>query len=58
MICLFNLVLNYLLLKTFVELLGWHAVIAQVITVLLVVAFSYIAQRNFSFQSKKKQTNC
>jgi putative flippase GtrA len=58
MICLFNLVLNYLLLKTFVELLEWHAVIAQVITVLFVVAFSYIAQRNFSFQSNKKQTNC
>lgn len=58
MICLFNLFLNYLLLKIFVELLAWHAVIAQFMTVLMVVAFSFVAQRNFSFQSKGKQTNC
>lgn len=50
--------LNYLLLKIFVELLAWHAVIAQFMTVLMVVAFSFVAQRNFSFQSKGKQTNC
>ncbi len=58
MVCLFNLVLNYLLLKTFVEIIGWQAVFSQFITVVLVVAFSYVAQRNFSFKSRKNQTNC
>jgi len=58
MICLFNLFLNYLLLKILVELLNWQALIAQITTVLIVVTFSYVAQRNFSFKSKKKQTNC
>jgi putative flippase GtrA len=46
------------LLKTFVEVLNWQAIFSQLITVLLVVAFSYIAQRNFSFRSQKNQTNC
>jgi putative flippase GtrA len=58
LVCLFNLALNYILLKTFVEVLNWQAIFSQLITVLLVVAFSYIAQRNFSFRSQKNQTNC
>jgi hypothetical protein len=58
LVCLFNLALNYILLKTFVEVLNWQAIFSQLITVILVVAFSYIAQRNFSFRSQKNQTNC
>lgn len=51
MICLFNLVLNYILLKVFVEKFNIYPVIAQIITIALVVAFSYVAQRNFSFKA-------
>ncbi len=50
MICLFNLVLNYLFLKIFVEVLHIYPVLAQVFTVAIVVVFSYLAQRNFSFK--------
>ncbi len=51
MICLFNLVLNYILLKVFVEKFNIYPVIAQVFTIAIVVAFSYVAQRNFSFKA-------
>ncbi len=51
MICLFNLVLNYILLKVFVEKFNIYPVLAQVITIAIVVMFSYIAQRNFSFKA-------
>ena len=51
MICLFNLVLNYLFLKIFVEVLHIYPVLAQVFTIAIVVVFSYLAQRNFSFKA-------
>lgn len=51
MICMFNLVLNYILLKVFVEKFTIYPVLAQVITIAIVVIFSYIAQRNFSFKA-------
>lgn len=54
MICLFNLALNYILLKLLVEKFGVHAVSAQLITVIVVVLFSYLAQRNFSFKVKER----
>ena len=51
MICLFNFVLNYLLLKVFVERFNIYPVFAQVITLAIVIIFSYLAQRNFSFKA-------
>lgn len=51
MICLFNLALNYMLLKIFVEYFHVYAVIAQIFTTCIVVVFSYLAQRNFSFKA-------
>ena len=54
MVCLFNLLLNYLLLKLLVERFDLFPVLAQVITVFLVVSFSYLAQRNFSFKASAK----
>lgn len=50
MICMFNLALNYILLKVFVEQFHIYPVIAQVVTTCIVIIFSYIAQRNFSFK--------
>jgi putative flippase GtrA len=51
MICLFNLALNFILLKIFVERFHIYAVIAQVLTTTIVIVFSYLAQRHFSFRS-------
>ncbi|MBL7747093.1 MAG: GtrA family protein [Chitinophagaceae bacterium] len=51
MVCLFNLLLNYLLLKVFVERLRIYPVAAQILTICIVVVFSYLAQRNFSFKA-------
>lgn len=51
MICMFNLVLNYILLKLFVEKFNIYPVAAQVLTISIVIVFSYIAQRNFSFKA-------
>ena len=51
MICLFNLVLNYILLKILVERAHVYPVFAQVLTTSIVILFSYLAQRHFSFKS-------
>lgn len=53
LICLFNLGLNYLPLKILVEKFHIYPVIAQVLTICVVVVFSYIAQRNFSFKASE-----
>lgn len=47
------LVLNYVLLKTFVEVLGWYPTPSMILNTILVVSFSYISQRYFSFRTKK-----
>jgi putative flippase GtrA len=47
------LLLNYVLLKTFVEVLGWYPTLSQIINTVFVVAFSYLSQKHFSFKSKK-----
>jgi putative flippase GtrA len=51
MICLFNLALNYILLKILVERVHVYPVIAQILTTSIVILFSYLAQRHFSFKS-------
>lgn len=53
MVVLGCLLLNYLLLKFFVELGGWYPTLAKIATSVFVVAFSYFSQKNFTF--KKKQ---
>ncbi|MFN4313364.1 MAG: GtrA family protein [Chitinophagaceae bacterium] len=50
MICVFNLALNYILLKILVEYFQIYPVLAQIITTTVVVLFSYLAQRHFSFR--------
>jgi len=52
-ICVFNLAINYLLLKIFVEQFHVYPVLAQVITTTIVILFSYVAQRNFSFRAAR-----
>ncbi|ADY50983.1 hypothetical protein Pedsa_0401 [Pseudopedobacter saltans DSM 12145] len=50
MICI---LLNYMFMKLFVEHLHWYPTISFIITNVLVTAFSYLSQRNFSFRQKK-----
>ena len=48
----FNLLLNYGLLKLFVELLHQDALLSQLITTCIVITISYLSQRHFSFKVK------
>ena len=50
LVCMVNLGINYLLLKLFVEKFHIYPVLAQVITIVIVILFSYVAQRYFSFR--------
>jgi putative flippase GtrA len=55
MICLFNLALNFILLKILVEQAHIYAVLAQVLTISIVILFSYLAQRHFSFKADEAE---
>lgn len=50
-----SILLNYIFLKFFVEYCGWFATLSKVATTLLVIIYSYIAQRYFTFRTGKKQ---
>ena len=52
MVCVFSLMLNYILLKIFVERLQIYPTIAQLLTIVIVVLFSYLSQKYFSFRVK------
>lgn len=48
------ILLNYILMKFFVEQLNWYPTISFIITNILVTVFSYLTQRNFSFKQRKE----
>lgn len=50
--------LNYFLLKFFIEMLGWHnhPTLALMATAVIVVLFSYLSQRFFSFRTASPAT--
>ena len=50
-----SILLNYVFLKLFVEYFGWYAPLSKVITTMLVVIYSYVAQRYFTFRTGKRQ---
>lgn len=50
-----NLVLNYFLLKIFVEKAGWDPLVSQVLTIVIVVGISYLLQRHFTFRGSVSQ---
>lgn len=52
---LFNLVLNYLLLKVLVESFHLYAPFAQIITTVVIVLFSYLVQKHFTFKIKNTE---
>jgi putative flippase GtrA len=47
-----NLVISTLLLKLFVEVLHINAIIAQLITTVIVIAIAYLSQKHFTFKIK------
>ncbi|MEO6069133.1 MAG: GtrA family protein [Chitinophagaceae bacterium] len=49
------LILNYIFLKIFVEILGWYPTVSQIVNTLIVVSFSFLSQRHFSFKVQKVQ---
>lgn len=55
MLYVFNLGLNYILLRLFVEGLKIYPTFAQVITTVIIILFSYIAQRNFTFRIRNSE---
>lgn len=52
-----NIFLNYILIKSMVELLHFYPTIAKLSTTVLVTIFSYFSQKNFSFGVKAEKTN-
>lgn len=46
------LVLNYVFIKLFVEKFGFYPTIAKIVTTVIVVCFSYLMQRYFTFKVK------
>jgi putative flippase GtrA len=46
-----SLTLNYFFLKFFVERLHIFPTIAKIITTFIVIGFSYVSQKNFSFKT-------
>jgi putative flippase GtrA len=48
------LLLNYIFIKLFVEQFHIYPTIAKVFTTIIVVSFSYLTQKNFTFKAEEK----
>lgn len=48
------IILNYIFLKIFVEVFGWYPTPSLMLTAVIVVGFSYLSQRHFSFSQKER----
>jgi putative flippase GtrA len=48
-----SVLLNYIFLKFFVEYCGLYATLSKIITTLLVIVYSYLVQRYFTFKTEK-----
>jgi putative flippase GtrA len=55
MVYIFNLALNYILLKIMVENFRIYAPLAQVVTTVIIILFSYLAQRHFTFRIRNAE---
>lgn len=54
MICL---ALNYIFIKLFVEQFHLYATVAKILTTVIVVSFSYLTQKNFTFKTEGVKAN-
>ena len=52
LVVLMCIILNYIFLKLFVERFEWYPTPSMIVTTAIVIVFSYLSQRNFSFKQK------
>ena len=50
------LLLNYIFIKLFVEQFHIYPTVAKILTTFIVVAFSYLTQKNYTFKADQKQS--
>jgi len=53
-VVLANIVANYFLLKLLVEHFGIYPTLSKVLTTLIIVGFTFLAQKNFTFKTTKE----
>ena len=49
-----NLILNYAFLKTLVEYMNFYPTIARIFTTCILVTFSFLSQKHFTFKERKE----
>lgn len=49
-----NLVLNYVFLKVMVEYMDFYPTIARIFTTCIIVTFSFLSQKHFTFKERKE----
>ncbi len=57
LLVLICLLLNYVFIKLFVELLHFYPTVSKIITTIIVVIFSYLSQKYFTFRIKAEENN-
>lgn len=55
LLVLTNIILNYVLLKFFVEVCHIYPTPSKLFTIVIVVTFSYLSQKHFTFKVKKER---
>ena len=50
-----SITLNYLLLKLFVEVVGWYPTFSKLMTTGVVIIYSFLMQKYFTFKTGKRQ---
>lgn len=50
-----NLLLNYLILKLFIEVFHFYPTPAKMLNIVLSVAYSYLSQKHFTFKERKQE---
>lgn len=50
----FNLVVNYFMLKLLIEQWHWDPMLSQVITISFIIMLSYVSQKHFTFRTHKE----
>jgi putative flippase GtrA len=52
-----SLILNYVLLKCLVELMGWYPTLAKIAATVVTIVFSYLSQSYFTFKVKSYRSD-
>ncbi|TDS17451.1 GtrA family protein [Sphingobacterium paludis] len=52
-----SILINYILLKVFVESLGWYPTPSQILSTIAVTVYSFIAQQKFTFAAHRQSVS-